>query len=70
MLMQLIADYSLLVQLNHKDVVQEHIQEKPSSVHHLILPFPSPRTLLRDTPKLSVLNVKTYLEVLFSTTTG
>ena len=70
MSMQLIADYSLLVQLNHLDVVQEHIQEKPSLAHHLILHFPSPRTLLQDTPKLSVLNVKTHLEALFSTTTG
>ena len=70
MSIQLIAEDSLLVWLNHQVVVEEHIQEEPKLVHHLTLPFLSFRTLMQDTPRLSALNVKTHLVALFSTTTG
>ena len=55
---------------SHQDVVQVHIQEEPSLAHHLILHFLSLRTLMQDTLRLFVLNVKMLLEALFNMTTG
>jgi len=65
-----IVEDSLLVSSSRKDVVQERIQEEPSLAHHLILLFPSPRTLMQDTPRLFVLNVKMLLEALLHMITG